>query len=98
MLQATLRFAPPLAVCEVGVALRPGEWQNAEVEVARANGEWHTVGTLEHGWRLGDVEWLALDAGEVQALRVTSRLNPAERPRWSGEESPVLAISQIALR
>ena len=56
------------------------------------------MGTLEHGWRLGDVEWLALDAGEVQALRVTSRLNPAERPRWSGEESPVLAISQIALR
>lgn len=95
---ATLRFAHPLQVREVGVALRPGEWQNAEVEVERQDGGWHTVGTLEHGWRLGDVDWLTLDAGEVQAVRVTSRLNPAERPRWSGEESPTIAISQIALR
>ena len=97
-LHATLRFAHPLAVREVGVALRPGEWQDAVIEVERPSGGWHTVGTLEHGWRLGDVEWLTLDAGDVQAVRVTSRLNPAERPRWSGEESPTIAISQIALR
>lgn len=97
-LHATLRFTRPQAVREVGVALRPGEWQNAEVEVERQDGGWHAVGTLEHGWRLGDVDWLTLDAGEVQAVRVTSRLNPAERPRWSGEESPTIAISQIALR
>nr|WP_159087557.1 sialidase family protein [Tessaracoccus timonensis] len=95
---ATLRFALPLPVHEVGVALRPGEWQNAEVEVERQDGAWHVAGTLKHGWRLGDVDWLALDGGEVQAVRVTSRLNPAERPRWSGEESPTIAISQIALR
>ncbi len=97
-LQATLRFASPIAVREVGVALRPGEWQNAEVEAERADGRWHPLGTLEHGWRLGDVDWLAHDGGEVQAVRVTSRLNPAQRPRWSGEESPLLAISQIAVR
>lgn len=95
---ATLRFALPLVVREVGVALRPGEWQNAEVEVERQDGGWHVAGTLEHGWRLGDVDWLTLDGGEVQAVRVTSRLNPAERPRWSDEESPTIAISQIALR
>lgn len=98
-LQVTLRFNIPVTANEIGVALRPGEWQDADVEITEVDGAWRSVGRLEYGWRLGDVDWLPTNSGNTFTdMRVTTRSNPAKRPRYSGEKNPKLAISQIALR
>lgn len=98
-LRVTLRFRVSVRARDVGVALRPGEWQDADVEITTADGSWRTIGRLEHGWRFGDVDWLALNPDDdLTAVRVTTRSNPAKRPRYAGDENPTLAISQVALR
>lgn len=94
----TILLAKPLVISEVGVALRPGEDQEAWVGVADLEGIWRRVGHLLHGWRMGDVDWFGLGApGAVTGIRVTTRANTAKLPPKSREVPPV-AITRIAVR
>lgn len=94
---ATLTFAEPLEVGEIGVALRPGEEQGARVEIL-VEGAWQHAGRLVHGWRFGDIDWLPLDGRTaVTGIRVTTTASTNERPPNSGR-TPALVLSQLAVR
>ncbi len=95
----SIRFTEPVVATEVGVALRPGENQDALVEIADEDGGWRLHAHLEHAWRLGDVDWLPLpQPTSLRGVRVTSTTSDEPRPVNSGYDPMPVAISQVALR
>lgn len=94
----TVTFTEPQTIREVGVALRPGENQDAVVSVRDEEGTWRRVGVLAHAWRYGDLDWLRVrEPGSVTGVSVSTRVSDGRRPPKSREPLPA-TVTQLALR
>ncbi|MGJ6978985.1 sialidase family protein [Aestuariimicrobium soli] len=94
-----LEFSVPVRARQAGVALRPGENQDATVEIRRLDGTWRRVGHLDHAWRYGDVDWFSLGGSQqLTGLRVTTTTSSEVRPPNSGALPRPVAITEITLR